>query len=228
MRVTSSCMVFTGCNTPRTLCFVGNLKVPSVSHSGGVLGSMPPRRAQRCALSSTLAGGNRTECPLQSASISHSCRVTGSSLPRLEPSTALCLLLGWERRSPTDCPGPRICFINVSVCGKFGSSYMGKVRAKRGFHLQNNFLRFCYAVKMQHVAAARAALSSVHSGSGQFLDRLGRRGDIRDYSKEILFLSVLQKVLVSSPGMGRDVHSRMLSIQRFLCRPRRRPPSKMP
>ena len=51
--------------------------------------------------------------------------------------------------SLTDCPDSRICFINVFICGKFGSSYMGKVRAKRGFHLQNNLLRFCYAVKMQ-------------------------------------------------------------------------------
>ena len=33
---------------------------------------------------------------------------------------------------------------------------------------------------------------------------------------------------MSSSGMGRDVHSFMLSTQRFLCRPRRRPPSKVP
>ena len=30
VRVTSSCMVFPVCNTPRTLCFVGNLKAPKV------------------------------------------------------------------------------------------------------------------------------------------------------------------------------------------------------
>ena len=32
---------------------------------------------------------------------------------------------------------------------------------------------------------------------------------------------------MSSSGMGRDVHSLMLSIQHFTCRPRRRPPSKV-
>ena len=38
----------------------------------------------------------------------------------------------------------------------------------------------------------------------------------------------LQEALVSSSGMGRDVYSLTLSIQHFLCRPRRRPPSKVP
>ena len=38
----------------------------------------------------------------------------------------------------------------------------------------------------------------------------------------------LQETLVSSAGMGRDVHSLMLSFQHFLCRPRRRPSSKVP
>ena len=33
---------------------------------------------------------------------------------------------------------------------------------------------------------------------------------------------------MSRSGMGRDVHSSMLSSQHFLCRPRRRPPSKVP
>ena len=32
---------------------------------------------------------------------------------------------------------------------------------------------------------------------------------------------------MSSSGMGRDVHSLMLSIQHFLCQPRHRPPSKV-
>ena len=36
------------------------------------------------------------------------------------------------------------------------------------------------------------------------------------------------EALVSSSGMSKDVHSLMLSIQHFLCRPRRRPPSKIP
>ena len=36
---------------------------------------------------------------------------------------------------------------------------------------------------------------------------------MRDDSVEILFQSFLQKALVSSSGMGRDVHSLMLSVQ---------------
>ena len=56
----------------------------------------------------------------------------------------------------------------------------------------------------------------------------GGRGDVRDESAQILLHSFLQEAHVSSSGMGRVVHSLMLSIQHFLCRPRRRPPSKMP
>ena len=63
-----------------------------------------------------------------------------------------------------------------------------------------------------------AVVSSVQS-----LDRLDRRVDTRDDSAEILFLSFLQEALVSSSGLGRDVHFLMLSTQHFLCRPRRRP-----
>ena len=63
--------------------------------------------------------------------------------------------------------------------------------------------------------------------SVQSLDRLDRRGDIRDDSAEILFQSFLQEVIVSSSSMGKDVHFLMLSIQHFLCR-RRRPPSEVP
>ena len=37
------------------------------------------------------------------------------------------------------------------------------------------------------------------------LDRLDRRWDMRDDSKEILFQPFLQEVLVSSAGMGTDV-----------------------
>ena len=62
--------------------------------------------------------------------------------------------------------------------------------------------------------------------SVQSLDRLGRRGDMIDDSAEALFQSFQKGAVVSSFGMGRDVHSLMLSIQHFLCRPRRRPPSK--
>ena len=65
-------------------------------------------------------------------------------------------------------------------------------------------------------------------GSVQSLDRLGCRGNVRDDSAEIPFRSLLQEALVSGAGMGRDVHSLMLSIQHFFCRPRCRPPSKVP
>ena len=66
---------------------------------------------------------------------------------------------------------------------------------------------------------------SVQFSSVQPLDRLGRRGgggsDMKDDSAEILFQSFLQETLVSSCGMGREVHSLMLSSQHVLCRPRR-------
>ena len=38
-----------------------------------------------------------------------------------------------------------------------------------------------------------------------------------DTSAEILFQSFPQEALVSSSGMGKDVHSLMLSVQHFLC-----------
>ena len=50
---------------------------------------------------------------------------------------------------------------------------------------------------------------------------------IRDDSAEIFFQSFLQEALVGISVMGGDVHNLMLSIQHFLCRPRRRPPSKV-
>ena len=43
---------------------------------------------------------------------------------------------------------------------------------------------------------------------------------MRDDSAEIIFQYFLQEALVSSSGMGRDVHSLMLSFQHFLCQPR--------
>ena len=67
--------------------------------------------------------------------------------------------------------------------------------------------------------------------SVQSLDQLGRGGgggDMRDDRAEILFRSFLQEAAVISSGMGRDVHSLMLSIQHFLCRPRPRSLSKLP
>ena len=48
---------------------------------------------------------------------------------------------------------------------------------------------------------------------------------MREDSAENLFQSFLQVALVCSSGMGRDVHSLMLSIQHFLFRPQRRQPS---
>ena len=51
--------------------------------------------------------------------------------------------------------------------------------------------------------------------SVQSLDRLGRRRDTKDASAEILFRSFLQEALVSSSGMGRNVHSLMLSTSAF-------------
>ena len=50
----------------------------------------------------------------------------------------------------------------------------------------------------------------------QSLDRLGRRRDMKNDVAKILFQSFLQEAFVSSSGMGRDVHSFMLSTQRFL------------
>ena len=57
--------------------------------------------------------------------------------------------------------------------------------------------------------------------SVQSLDRLGRQGDMTDDSAEIPFQSFLQEAIVDSSDMDRAVHSLMLSIQHFLCRPRR-------
>ena len=43
--------------------------------------------------------------------------------------------------------------------------------------------------------------------------------DMKDKLAEILFQSFWQEAIVSSSGMGRDVHSLTLSIQFFLCCP---------
>ena len=48
-----------------------------------------------------------------------------------------------------------------------------------------------------------------------------------DDSAEILFQSFMRRAVMSSSGMGKNVHAMTLSIQHFLCRPRRRPPSKV-
>ena len=52
-------------------------------------------------------------------------------------------------------------------------------------------------------------------------------GDMIGNSTQTVFQCFLQAI-VSSSSMGRDVHSLRLPIQHFFCRPRRRPPSKMP
>ena len=49
--------------------------------------------------------------------------------------------------------------------------------------------------------------------SVQSLDQFSCQRDMWDDSAEILFQSFLQQALVSSSGMGRDVHFLMLSIQ---------------
>ena len=64
------------------------------------------------------------------------------------------------------------------------------------------------------VLNARKELQSAYY-ENQSLDRLGRRGDMRDDSAEILFHSFLQEAPVGSSGMGRDVYSLMLYIQNF-------------
>ena len=51
---------------------------------------------------------------------------------------------------------------------------------------------------------------------------------MKDDSTEIFFRSFLREAIVSSSGLGRDVHSLMLSIQHFLCRPRLCPSYKVP
>ena len=53
-------------------------------------------------------------------------------------------------------------------------------------------------------------------------------GGMRDDSAEILFQSFLLEVIVSSSGMGRDIHSLMLSIHHFLYWPWHCQLSKMP
>ena len=64
--------------------------------------------------------------------------------------------------------------------------------------------------------------------SARSFDQLGRQGDMRDHSAEIPFQSFLRDIIVSSSDIGRDVHSLASSRQHFLCRPGRRPPSKVP
>ena len=53
----------------------------------------------------------------------------------------------------------------------------------------------------------------IQFSSVQSLNGLGRRVDMRDDSTEIFFQSFLQEALVSSSGMGRDVHSLIRTIK---------------
>ena len=66
---------------------------------------------------------------------------------------------------------------------------------------------------MSTLDAVRPALKD---SSVQSLDRLGRRrgkgGGMRDDSAKILFQSFQQEALLSKSGIGRDVHSLMVSI----------------
>ena len=84
------------------------------------------------------------------------------------------------------------------------------------------------AIHCANKSVMKFNVSHVGRCSVQSLHRLGRLGDMRDDSAEILFQSFLQGALVNSYGMGRDVHSLLLSIQHFLCRPRHCTPSKVP
>ena len=72
------------------------------------------------------------------------------------------------------------------------------------------------------------SVSPFRFGSVQSLGRLGRRGDTRDDSAESIFHSFLREVFKICSDMKRNVYSLTLSIQHFLCRPRRRPSPRLP
>ena len=86
----------------------------------------------------------------------------------------------------------------------------------------------CSFTVIKLACSAGINVKSLECSSFQSLDQMARRGDMRDDSAEILFQSFLQETLMSSSGMGRDVHSLMLSIRhlsmaillsaRFCCR----------
>ena len=78
-------------------------------------------------------------------------------------------------------------------------------------------------IKLINFELYQSMITSVQSRG-----RLGRLGDMRDDSAEILLQPFLQEALVSSSGMDRDVHSLMMSLQHFLCRPRLLPTSMVP
>ena len=93
-----------------------------------------------------------------------------------------------------------------------------------GFWHQVDFT-YCYrsGVKTNIEFHSFVEFSSVRS-----LDQLGLQGELRDDWAEIFFQSFLQEAIVSCSGLGRDVHSLMLSIQNLLCWLWHHPPCKVP
>ena len=87
------------------------------------------------------------------------------------------------------------------------------------FKLQLTFDEWLYTTTRSQACV----MSSVQS-----LDQLGYRGDMRANSEKILFQSFLKEAIVSSSGMGREVHSLTLSTKHFLCQSWYCPSSKVP
>ena len=77
-----------------------------------------------------------------------------------------------------------------------------------------------YPRPLLFLSLLRCSCEVVQFSSVQSLVRFGRRRDTMDDSAEILFLSLLREAFVSSPGVGRGVHSMTLSFHYFLCQPR--------
>ena len=83
---------------------------------------------------------------------------------------------------------------------------------------------FCFVWDVRRIDACKT-FSVQFSPLTDWVIRETFRGMIQQRSSSSLFL---QEALVSSSGMGRDVHSLMLSVQHFLCWPWRHPPPKVP
>ena len=78
-----------------------------------------------------------------------------------------------------------------------------------------------------HMKCLSTVFITMSISSVQSLDRLVIRGTWQMIQQRS-FSCVFCKSIVSSYGMGRDVHSLILSIQHFLCQPQHRPLSNMP
>ena len=115
--------------------------------------------------------------------------------------------------------------ISLSVHSGYASKGT-KLSSKISHEISHIWLRT--AISLQSALINNTLRNWVQLSSLQSLDRLDRRVDMRDDSAEILFQSFLHEALVNRSGMGRDIHCLMLSSQHFLCRPRRRPLSKVP